>query len=44
VASGGYVIGLSAGTHCGAGHGDRLKAIGVDALAEDFDAVARLMA
>ncbi len=43
VASGGYVIGLSAGSHCGPDHGARLKAIGVDALADDFDAVARVL-
>jgi beta-phosphoglucomutase-like phosphatase (HAD superfamily) len=43
VASGAYVIGLAAATHCGAGHGDRLKAIGVDAVAGDFDEVARLI-
>ena len=44
VASGGYVVGLTAGTHCGATHGDRLLALGVDAVAGDFDAVARLLA
>ncbi|MDE0878757.1 MAG: HAD family phosphatase [Sphingomonas bacterium] len=44
VASGGYVIGLTAGTHCGADHGDRLTAIGVDAVADDFVEVARLVA
>lgn len=44
VASGGYVIGLTAGTHCGPDHGARLAAIGVDAVADDFDAVARLIA
>ncbi|TPG15621.1 HAD family hydrolase [Sphingomonas oligophenolica] len=44
VASGGYVIGLTAGTHCGAGHADRLRAIGVDSIAADFDAVARVLA
>ena len=43
VASGGYVIGLCAGTHCGVGHDARLKTIGVDAVATDFDAVARLL-
>ena len=43
VASGGYVIGLTAGTHCAPDHGARLKAIGVDALADDFDTVARLL-
>ena len=44
VASGGYVVGLVAGTHCGPGHADRLRAIGVDAIARDFDEVARLLA
>ena len=44
VASGGYVIGLCAGTHCGVGHADRLRAIGVDAVAASFDAVAALLA
>ncbi len=43
VASGGYVIGLTAGRHCGDGHGDRLSAIGVDAVADDFAEVARLL-
>ena len=43
VASGGYVIGLTAGRHCGDGHGERLKAIGVDAVADDFAEVARLL-
>ncbi len=43
VASGGYVIGLCAGTHCGVGHDARLLAIGVDAVAPDFDAVARVL-
>ena len=43
VASGGYVIGLVAGTHCGAGHADRLRAIGVDTVAADFARVARLL-
>jgi HAD superfamily hydrolase (TIGR01509 family) len=44
VASGGHVIGLIAGTHCGPGHRARLAAIGVDAVAADFDEVARLLA
>lgn len=43
VASGGFVIGLVAGTHCGPGHADRLRAIGVDAIARDFDEVADLV-
>lgn len=43
VASGGYVIGLCAGTHCGIGHDVRLLEIGVDAVAPDFAEVARLL-
>lgn len=44
VASGAYVIGLSAGSHCAPDHGERLRAIGVDAVAADFDEVAALLA
>jgi HAD superfamily hydrolase (TIGR01509 family) len=44
VASGGYVIGLCAGTHCAIGHDQRLLAIGVDAVAHDFAEVTRLLA
>lgn len=43
VASGGYVVGLCAGTHCGIGHDARLRALGVDAVASDFGEVARLL-
>ena len=43
VASGGYVIGLSAGTHCAPDHGVRLTATGVDAVAMSFDDVIRLL-
>lgn len=44
VASGGYVIGLCAGTHCSVDHGDRLRALGVSAVAEDFAALPALLA
>jgi HAD superfamily hydrolase (TIGR01509 family) len=44
VASGAYVIGLCAGSHCGVDHADRLRALGVQAIAHDFDEVARLVA
>ncbi|MDB5737415.1 MAG: family phosphatase [Sphingomonas bacterium] len=44
VASGAFVIGLCAGTHCGIGHADRLLALGVDAVAADFAEVAALVA
>jgi len=43
VASGAYVIGLCAGTHCAPNHADRLRAVGVSAIAADFDQVARLV-
>lgn len=43
VASGAYVIGLCAGSHCAIGHDARLRAIGVDAIAHDYDEVARLL-
>lgn len=44
VASGGHVIGLVAGSHCGPGHADRLRRIGVAAVASDFAEVAALLA
>lgn len=44
VASGGHVIGLVAGSHCLAGHAERLRAIGVAAVASNFDEVAELLA
>lgn len=44
VASGGYVIGLCAGSHCAPDHAERLRAIGVTAVAENFAEVARLLA
>ena len=44
VASGGYVVGLCAGTHCAIGHDARLKALGVQAIAHDFTEVACLLA
>ena len=43
VASGGYVIGLCAGSHCAPDHADRLRAVGVQAVASDFAEVARLV-
>lgn len=43
VASGAHVIGLSAGSHCGPGHAERLRALGVTEIAHDFGEVARLM-
>lgn len=44
VASGAFVIGFCAGLHCATGHDARLRAIGVDATAADFDEVAALIA
>ena len=44
VASGAFVLGLCAGTHCAAGHGERLRALGVDAVAGSWAEVAALMA
>ena len=44
VASGGHVIGLCAGNHCAPDHADRLRAIGVAAVASSFDEVASLLA
>lgn len=43
VTSGGHVIGLCAGSHCAPGHADRLRALGVAAVASDFDEVADLL-
>lgn len=43
VAAGAFVIGLCAANHCGDGHEDLLRAIGVNAIAHDFDEVARLI-
>jgi HAD superfamily hydrolase (TIGR01509 family) len=43
VASGAHVIGLCAGAHCGVGHADRLRALGVTEIAHDFEEVARLI-
>lgn len=43
VASGAFVIGLVAGTHCLPGHADRLRALGVHAVAETFEEVRRLI-
>jgi HAD superfamily hydrolase (TIGR01509 family) len=44
VASGAHVIGLCAGQHCGVGHADVLRKIGVHDIAADFEEVARLVA
>jgi len=44
IASGAFVIGLAAGSHCFDGHGERLKALGAHAIADSFEDVARLIA
>jgi HAD superfamily hydrolase (TIGR01509 family) len=43
VASGGFVIGLCAGSHCAPDHADRLRALGVATVAHDFDQVAKIL-
>ena len=43
VASGGHVIGLCAGSHCAPDHADRLRKIGVAAVASSFDEAATLL-
>ncbi len=44
VASGAFVIGLAAGSHCLDKHAERLKALGAHAIAESFEDVAALIA
>jgi len=43
VASGGFVIGLCAGTHCAPDHAERLRAVGVQHVAHDFAEVTKLL-
>ena len=43
LASGALVIGLAAGSHCLDGHDDRLRALGVEHIAYDFDEVRTLL-
>lgn len=43
VASGAHVIGLCAGMHCAIDHGDRLRALGVHAIAKSWAEVAELL-
>jgi beta-phosphoglucomutase-like phosphatase (HAD superfamily) len=44
VASGGFVVGLAAGSHCFDGHAERLQSLGAHALAHSFDEVAAILA
>jgi beta-phosphoglucomutase-like phosphatase (HAD superfamily) len=41
--TGAFVIGLCAGLHCPADHGQRLLALGADVIAADFAEVARVL-
>ncbi|MDF0488071.1 HAD family phosphatase [Sphingomonas sp. H39-1-10] len=43
VASGAFVIGFCGGSHCSPDHAERLRALGVRAVASDFNEVARLI-
>lgn len=43
IASGAHVVGLVAGSHCLAGHADKLRALGAHDVANSFDEVARLI-
>ena len=43
VASGAFVIGLCAGSHCSPNHAETLRTIGVDVVADSFDAVQRIV-
>ena len=44
VASGAFVIGLAAGSHCFDGHGERLRALGAHVIAHSFDEAAAALA
>jgi HAD superfamily hydrolase (TIGR01509 family) len=44
VASGAFVIGLAAGSHCFDGHGERLRGLGAHVIANSFDEVAAALA
>lgn len=44
VASGAFVIGLAAGSHCFDGHGARLRALGANVVAHSFEEVAAALA
>lgn len=43
LASGATVIGLAAGAHCRAGHGDMLRSLGVQHVATSFNEVAQVL-
>lgn len=44
VASGAFVIGLAAGSHCSSGHAERLLKLGAQASAKSFEEVAAILA
>ena len=44
LASGAFVIGLAAGSHCFDGHGERLRTLGAHAIANSFEEVAAALA
>jgi HAD superfamily hydrolase (TIGR01509 family) len=44
LASGAEVFGLVAGRHCGPGHAERLRSLGVRHIARDFEELARMLA
>jgi HAD superfamily hydrolase (TIGR01509 family) len=44
VASGAFVIGLAAGSHCFDGHGERLRALGAHVIAHSLEEVAAALA
>ena len=44
VASGAFVIGLAAGSHCFDGHGERLRVLGAHVIAHSFEEVAAALA
>ncbi|WP_066798194.1 HAD family hydrolase [Sphingomonas soli] len=43
LASGATVVGLCAGSHCSADHADRLRALGIENIAHDFNEIARML-
>ncbi|HWH22360.1 MAG TPA: HAD family phosphatase, partial [Allosphingosinicella sp.] len=43
VASGAYVAGLCAGSHCSAGHADQLKRLGAHFVAGSFAEISRIL-
>lgn len=44
VASGAFVVGLAAGSHCSDGHGERLRTLGAHVIAHSFEEVVAALA